>query len=187
MFLIGSTGSNTGKTTLACKLLNKFASSHKITAVKITAIKEKGGKCPRGGQGCGVCTSLEGKFDITEEKDPCTGKDTSKLLVAGAAKVYWMRVLYEHLDEGFDAMLEVLPENNLIICESNAIRDIVRPAVFIMTDKGEGKFSKPSATRLMPLVDELLIFSDNKSDDLLERISIQDNKWKLRYKKAIAI
>lgn len=180
MLLIGSTGRNTGKTTLACELLNKFGNIHDITAVKITTISEKNGKCPRGGQGCGVCSSLEGYFDITEETNPDTHKDTSKLLTAGAKKVYWMRVLRDYLEEGLKALLEVVGKKDLIICESNAVRNIVQPGVFIMTSRSDITKYKPSADKILPLADELAVIPNDNRDDLLNRIIPQGNRWTIK-------
>ena len=74
MLMIGSAGANVGKTELACELIRKFGKSADIIGIKVTAIKEKDGQCPRGGFGCGVCSSLEGDFCITEEKNSKSGK-----------------------------------------------------------------------------------------------------------------
>ena len=41
MILIGSTGRNSGKTTLASALINKFKSDIKVIALKITTIEHK--------------------------------------------------------------------------------------------------------------------------------------------------
>jgi len=67
MLMIGSAGSNVGKTELACTLLRKFSKTSDIIGIKVTTIKDKDGQCPRGGEGCGVCSSLEGVYCITEE------------------------------------------------------------------------------------------------------------------------
>ena len=102
MLMIGSAGTNLGKTELACELLRKFSKNHNITGIKVTTIKDKDGQCPRGGEGCGVCSSLEGKFYITEEADGSSGKDTARILQAGASRVFWIRVLRGHLAEAIN-------------------------------------------------------------------------------------
>ena len=56
MLLIGSTGANVGKTELAGAIIVKFSQSRDIIGIKVTTIKAKDGKCPRGGRGCGVCS-----------------------------------------------------------------------------------------------------------------------------------
>ncbi|UCC99737.1 MAG: hypothetical protein JSW66_07605, partial [Phycisphaerales bacterium] len=91
--MIGSAGANVGKTELACAILRKFGERDNIIGIKVTTIDDKNGQCPRGGQGCGVCSSLDGVFCITEESDTCSEKDTSRLLTSGASRVFWLQVL----------------------------------------------------------------------------------------------
>ena len=62
MLLIGSTVRNVGKTELACRLIKKFRKIRDVIGVKVTTIHDNSGKCPHGGQGCGVGWSIEGKF-----------------------------------------------------------------------------------------------------------------------------
>ena len=82
MLTIGSAGSNVGKTELVCALLRKFSKKVDIIGIKVTTIKDKDGQCPRGGKGCGVCSSLDGDFHITEETNSESGKDTARILAA---------------------------------------------------------------------------------------------------------
>ncbi len=106
MLMIGSAGANVGKTELACAILRKFSrAGEEIVGIKVTTIDEKDGQCPRGGEGCGVCSSLEGVYLITQESDPASGKDTARLLAAGANRVYWLRVLRAHIEQGLTALL----------------------------------------------------------------------------------
>jgi hypothetical protein len=69
MLMVGSAASNVGKTELACALLRKFTKVREVIGIKVTAITGKEGQCPRGGEGCGVCSSLEGVYSIAEELD----------------------------------------------------------------------------------------------------------------------
>ncbi len=103
MLMIGSSGAKVGKTELACALIRKFSKSRPIIGIKVTTIKTKDGQCPRGGEGCGVCPSLEGNFAVTEEVDSSSEKDTARLLAAGASQVFWLRVMKTHLEEGITA------------------------------------------------------------------------------------
>ena len=122
MLMIGSAGSNVGKTELACTLLGRFSKSCDVIGIKVTTIRDKEGQCPRGGEGCGVCSSLEGVYSIVEEFDSSSEKDTARLLAAGASRVFWLRVREEHLLEGITALLDVIGHNVVSICESNSLR-----------------------------------------------------------------
>ena len=112
MLLIGSTGANAGKTELACGVISKFSRNREIIGIKVTTIKAKDGKCPRGGTGCGVCSSLKDDFCITEETCSTSGKDTARLLAAGASRVFWLRVMKESLTEGINALFEIIPSDH---------------------------------------------------------------------------
>jgi len=186
MLMIGSAGSNVGKTELACMLLNKFGKDHDIVGIKVTTIKDKDGQCPRGGEGCGVCSSLEGNFSITEETNRTSGKDTSRLLAAGASLVFWIRVLKEHLVEGITALLDIIGPEAVSICESNSLRQVVEPGLFLMARKNDSNAWKSSARDVIKYADRIVV-SDGSSFDLApDRIKLADGKWTLM-EKATAI
>jgi len=182
MLMIGSAGSNVGKTELACAILRRLAGRHKIVGLKVTAIKEKNGQCPRGGAGCGVCSSLEGVFYITEEKNSGAGKDTSRLLAAGAERVFWLRVLKSHLAEGLTALLDVIGPDAVSICESNSLRQVVEPGLFLMVKGTNAKSWKDSARKVKRYADRIVV-CDGKNFDLdLSRIELVGGKWILTEK-----
>jgi len=180
MLLIGSAGANVGKTELACAILRRLAPKSKIVGIKVTTIQEKNGQCPRGGEGCGVCSSLEGVFCITEEKDSNSGKDTSRLLAAGAERVFWLQVLKEHLREGAAALLDVIGPDAVSICESNSLRRVVEPGLFLMARGADTRTWKDSARNVKQYADKIVV-SDGKGFDLdLDWIELIDGKWRLR-------
>jgi len=180
MLMIGSAGANVGKTELACAILRKFSKKSKIVGIKVTAIQEKNGQCPRGGKGCGACSSLEGVFSITEEKKRNTGKDTSKLLAAGAERVFWLQVLREHLFDGVNALLDVIGADAVSICESNSLRQVVEPGLFLMARGIDTKSWKDSARKVRQYADRVVV-SDGKGFDLdVGRIGLVDGRWRLR-------
>ena len=182
MLMIGSAGPNVGKTELACAILRRFAGKHKIVGIKVTAIQEKNGQCPRGGAGCGVCSSLEGVFCITEEKDRGAGKDTSRLLAAWAERVFWLRVLKAHLAEGLAALLDVIGPDAVLICESNSLRQVVKPGLFLMGKGTNAGSWKDSARKVKRYADRIVV-SDGKGFDLdLNRIELIEGKWILTEK-----
>lgn len=116
MLLIGATERDAGKTSFACEVLRRFKAP--VIAVKITVIQERNGECPRGGQGCGVCSSLEGNFCVTEETSKTGGKDTQRLLASGADRVFWLRTLRSEAEEGALALLREIGSDAPVVCES---------------------------------------------------------------------
>ena len=177
--MIGSAGSNVGKTELACALLRKFGKSNDITGIKVTAIKEKNGQCPRGGKGCGVCSSLEGVYCITEETNRSSGRDTARLLAAGAKRVFWLRVLKDHLAEGVTALLDVIGPETVSIYESNSLRHAVEPGLFLMTMNRNTDTWKDSAQQVKKYADKIVASNGYEFDFDFERIKLTDGKWTL--------
>ena len=179
MLMIGSSGSNVGKTELACALLRRFAGRRRIVGVKVTTIASGERSCPRGGQGCGVCSSMEGEYRITEEADHGSGKDTERLLAAGADKVYWLRVLRTHLQEGLAALLETVGRDAVMICESNSLRQVVEPGLFLMVESTAGKPWKRSAELVRKHADRIVRSDGSRFDLDLERIQLAAARWLL--------
>ena len=109
ILMIGATGRNTGKTTFACEVIRRYSGRHAVVGAnaKVTTIADRRGPCPRGGQGCGVCSSLAGDYQITEERAEAGGKDTQRMLAAGAHRAYWLRVCIIYQNENRDPFLSM--------------------------------------------------------------------------------
>jgi len=179
MLMIGAGGSNVGKTDLACALIKKFGKTNGIVGIKVTTISAKDGKCPRGGRGCGVCSSLEGDFCITEETVSQGGKDTSRLLAAGAKKVYWLRVLKKSLLEGIETLLDIIGPDAVSICESNSLRNVVAPALFLMVRRRGLRILKESARRVAEYADKIVTSQADGFDFDLDDIKLVNRRWSM--------
>ena len=83
LLLIAGNGRDSGKTTLACLIIQKFSTDHQIIALKISPHKHRiaaGGK---------VICDTENLY-IAEETNPGTGKDSSRMLQAGAGRSFFI-------------------------------------------------------------------------------------------------
>jgi hypothetical protein len=185
MILLGAGGRNSGKTLLACKIIERYSHKHFIVGVKVTTIRKTDSTCPRGGEGCGACTSLDGVYCITEELDKTTTKDTSRLLASGADRVFWLRVLNTHLKEGLDALFDALPGNSAIVCESNSIRTVLKPGVFLLVRDKNHNTMKPSARSVQKMADRIVEFDPAKVhhkpfDIDIDDILLINQNWALR-------
>lgn len=171
MILIGSSGRNSGKTTIAVKLIDQLKNKFSIIGLKITTIEQKNGKCPRGGDGCGTCSNLKGNFELLEETNKNSKKDTSILLAAGAEKVYWLKCLKTDIDSAISAFMTLISENALIICESNSLRNVVDPGIFVMLNNTKNNIIKKSASEVVDKAD-IIIENDFKDniDFMAEKI-----------------
>jgi len=179
MLLIGSTGRNAGKTGLAAEIIRRFSGRLPVVGVKVTAIDERNGRCPRGGRGCGVCSSLTGEFCITDEKDAPQGKDTRRLADAGAARVYWLRVLKSRLEEGARALLETIGGRAWVVCESNSLRTVLEPGLFLMVTPARPAAVKPSAAAVLNRADATIPFDGAAFGFDIDNVTVTDTGWRL--------
>lgn len=173
MIQIGSTGRNSGKTTLAKKIIETYQAHQLIYGLKIITISGKGGLCQRGEVGCGICTSIDSGFELVEENNRWGTKDTMALLQAGCHKVYLLKVFDNQLLAGFQAFLREVPTEALIVCESNSIREVVKPSLFMMM--ANQKRMKPTAARVIDKADLIL-----ETTDLPKELSQFEHLWAIK-------
>ena len=177
LLIIGSTGRNTGKTEFACSIIKKHAVTHKIVGIKIVPVDKNERHCHRGEDGCGLCDSLKGKFKIIEEDTKDTSKDTSRMLKAGAEKVFLLLADRNFLKLGIQALLKKLPEEALVIIESNSVRKVIEPGLFVVIMKSMHDSIKDSCADVIEFADKIIGFDKMKWDFLPDRILIQDGAW----------
>jgi molybdopterin-guanine dinucleotide biosynthesis protein A len=182
MLMIGSGGRNVGKTSFACELIKRHCATNDIIAVKVTTISDGGGSpgapgCPRGGEGCGVCASLDGGYVIMEETQTGLDKDTSRLLAAGAKKVLWLRVRSSWLDEAAEALASAMGVDSISICESNSLRLAVEPGGFIMLQRAGSDTYKRSAEAVKRYAERIIYFDGSTFDLRPEQITLARAGW----------
>ncbi len=180
MVMIGAAGRDAGKTYFATTLLRRFSNAHDIIGIKVTPIERVEQSCPHGRTDCNVCASLKGKFEIVEETDPAPDKDTCKLLAAGAKRVYWLRSLKSHLKEAAAALLEIVGEDKICICESNSLRNVVEPGIFLMLKNRNTKDVKPSSEKVAHQADRLVLFDGANFEIDLDNITLAESGWTLK-------
>jgi hypothetical protein len=180
MLMIGATGRNTGKTELACQIIRNQAAQASIAALKVTTVVRTDGSCPRGGAGCGVCSSLAESWCVTRELDADSDKDTSRLLESGAREAYWLRVREEALRDGAVGLLAHIPAGWASVCESNSLSRVVEPGLFLQVRAASERAVKTSARAVTSLADRVVV-SDGATFDLaLHRISLLGGQWALQ-------
>jgi len=129
---VGGGWRKAGKTELVCAILRGLPHLD-WTAVKVSH--------PHTGAG----------WSMAEERDRSGGADTSRYLLAGAARAYWVQAAAGDLPAAAAAIRETVRGRNAIL-ESNAIVDFVNPGLYLMVLGGEGE-PKESARRRMDRVD----------------------------------
>ena len=180
MLLIGAAGRNAGKTFFACTLLRRFAGERDIFGIKITPIDKVVRGCPHGRTDCDVCATLKGNFEIAEETDPTPQKDTCKSLAAGAKRVFWLRVLKAHLRQGAAALLDKIGPAGICICESNSLRTVIEPGLFLMVKNPGVDDIKPSSEEVARHVDRLIMFDGSNFDIDFDDFALTESGWTLK-------
>ena len=178
MLMVGASARKLGKTELACKLI-AHAGAHPVTAIKVTTVEDKHTDCPAGREGCGVCASLDSTFAISEETDPAGDKDTSRLLAAGATRVLWLRVRQAHLEQGAAALMQRLPADGLTICESNSLRQVIEPDLYLQVRGERDGPIKASAGRVRPAADRVLRPSASGDSFRLDEVRVSARRWSM--------
>ncbi|RKY11389.1 MAG: hypothetical protein DRP65_04400 [Planctomycetota bacterium] len=181
MLMVGSLGRGLGKTELACSLIKKFSPKYDIVGIKVTPVSDTESSCPRG-RGCGACSSLEGHYEITAETDGKSDKDTCRMLAAGAKRVFWLRALKAHLEEGILALVDVVGNDAISVCESNSLRQVAEPGLFIMVKGDEDQEPKSSAVEVAGLADLKVGFDGTGFDIDMDGIGPADGRWSYRAK-----
>src|SRR5512135_199246 len=98
--VIGGHSRSIGKTSLVAGLIAALPERH-WTAVKITQYGH--GICSADGSPC-ECATADHSWAITEEHDRSGESDTSRFLVAGAARALWVRTRQGNLAEALPAL-----------------------------------------------------------------------------------
>lgn len=167
LLLIAGNGTNSGKTSMVCRLIESCPDLQ-ITAIKITPHFHE--TTP----GL-ILKSQKDGYAIYEETNSDSSKDTSRMIRAGAALVYLAKVQDNKLFEAFIEIMKEVPEGTPVICESPALRNFVEPGVFIiMTSNIINKHKDINHLQNLPHLMIRLEYLEN-TDNL--PISFIDGKW----------
>ena len=161
MLMIGGNTRNSGKTTMACDLISKLSVYQEVIGLKVTAIRP--GEIELHGNH--KSQDLMPEFSIFEELDPLSHKDTSKMLQAGATRVFFICVSEFFLEKALLLFLSKYINNQVIVCESRSLRRLVNPGLFLMMMRlpAEGK-TKDHIGDFLSLADKVFYFDENLSD-----------------------
>lgn len=130
LIIIAATSGKSGKTTMACRIIEQF-SDKGIIAIRVSPhFHEKTEGLLPVDAGEGYCVSLE--------TNPGTGKDTSRMLRSGASKVYLVETRDDLLAVVFQKLMGDIPESTPVVCESPALRDHFEPEIFILMNSARG-------------------------------------------------
>ncbi len=151
--VIGGHSRNVGKTSVVAGLIAALPEFN-WTAMKITQYGH--GVCSKDGKGC-HCATEDHTWAISEEKDRAGKSDTSRFLLAGAARVWWVRIEQGRLAEAMPTIRRRLAESQNVILESNSILKFIRPDVYIIVLDPATEDFKRSAQEFLDRADGIIL------------------------------
>ena len=163
LLLIAGNGRNVGKTTLACKIIARFANKTEVIGLKITPHFHPVNEAD-------VVFKTD-NFVIVNERQ-ISSKDSSLMLQAGAKKVFFVMAQREVFYEAVEKLLQLLPDN-LIVCESGGLHDWVTPGLFFMVKRTGEDIVKTDLLTHYPII----VNNDGQNFDFnINRLDFCDRK-----------
>ncbi|KAF0195997.1 MAG: hypothetical protein FD166_2724 [Bacteroidetes bacterium] len=178
LIIIGGSSRNVGKTSLALKLIEQLAPLEKVTGLKVTSLR------PGEDTYHGDHDNLQkNNFGIREELDRETSKDTSRMLRAGAERVFFIESPDHLLESAFHDFMKVHYSGGPLVCESRSLRRAVIPGLFVLLKHYNKNLIKPDFEYYESLAD--IIFQIHpqiiNSESLAQHITWGASGWKLNH------
>ncbi len=168
--IITGMGRNTGKTTLACSIIQKFSEKEKITAIKISSHFHE--PTPE----LKLLFKSE-DYSISKEFNPGTEKDSSKMLRAGASDSFYIQSKKEKLKEAFDKYLQEFDPGNAVVCESTALAKIITPGIGLTIFSGNKINNQAKSEDSSTNNFKQISFDGEKFSLSLEKIKLHETRW----------
>jgi len=153
---IGGAHSRVGKTSVACKILQRLSGWGAIKYTKTV-----------------LYSAIVDTPEILQEKN----KDTSRLLEAGAKSVLWVQSPPENLREVLEIAIERLSYVKGIILEGNSAIEVLKPDIVLFISGNDG--IKKGAEKILSMADAV-IFSENpppETPGTAKRFRLDEEKY----------
>lgn len=121
ILLVMGTGRNVGKTVSACNLIKNLSEAHQTIGVKISSHFHE------------LEPNLKYLYNSKElvivEEQNITQKDSSRMLQAGAKKVFYVQAKNENLEHAFSMILGATRPEQPLVVESGGLYGILEPGL----------------------------------------------------------
>ena len=155
LLIIAGAGRNVGKTELVCRLIEKYSSQRDIYGLKVSAIH------PDEAIYHGNHSTQKFTTNLYEETRYDQEKDTSRMLRAGAKRVFYLQGDDDQIRAGFREFQRIIPDAAPVICESSSLWKYVRPGLLILVKAAHVEI-KPRAVEIAEIA-SLIVDSDGLS------------------------
>jgi hypothetical protein len=169
--IVSGNGRNTGKTSFICEVIGNASKRHAVTAIKVSP-HHHGNLSYKP-----IYVALD--FSIREETGKEGIKDSSRMLISGASKVYYVESADACLADALDQLLPLIPPGNAVICESGGLRHLIEPSLFVLLNQKGREAKKPSYLELLPFADATVTFYGEGFDPAPESVDFNGTEWTL--------
>jgi hypothetical protein len=170
--IVYGTNRNSGKTTLITRIIRHFNPVLPIVGLKISphfhALEDQI-----------MVIERSEEFIIAKETNRETGKDSSRMLEAGADDVYYIQVWDNNLEQVIPTLLSLVKPGAAVICESGWARHIIEPGLFLILNRKGNTDIKVSLELLKPKADCWIEFDGTNFDFDPAELSFNDGCWKM--------
>lgn len=152
MITVSGAQSGVGKTKMAAALLNLLKG---WSGLKVT-VTHRQGQCPVHKE-CHTCDEVVTGFSIISDRKiiETRGKDTARLVSAGAEKVLWLKSKPEALKNGLNKAMALFKKSKGLIVESNSALKYLKPDLAILV-RNKDSVLKPSVKEIVNKIDLII-------------------------------
>ena len=168
LIVVGGHSRSVGKTSVVAGLIAALP-EFRWTAMKITQYGH--GICSANGKLCD-CATDDHSWAVSEERDRSGESDSSRFLVAGAARSLWVRTRQGMLAEAMPRLRKELAAADNAILESNSVMRFLRPDLYLtVLDAATADF-KTSAQQFLDRSDAVILH-DAADDVTWKNVSLK--------------
>lgn len=173
ILLISGSGRNCGKTSLACALIKQVSASNDVVALKISPhfhqLSEKQ-----------ELIFGDEKIKIYRETEKKSGKDSARMLQAGACESIYLQSEDNYLLDAWEKLEMVLPKNKAVVCESGSLANLFKPALHLLVESANPDRMKRSYLKNKAFADRIINFDGTDFNFDLTTIYLTGKEWKIK-------
>jgi len=156
--VVGGHSRNVGKTSVVAGLIAALREFN-WTALKITQFGH--GICSADGKPCDCDTGDDHFRALSDEKDLSGESDTSRFLVAGAKRAFWVRTRQGGLGEAMPDIERRISGAENVIMESNSVIRFLQPDLYLTVLDANTEDFKDSAREFLGRADAVILHESN--------------------------
>ena len=169
IIVVGGHSRSIGKTSVVAGIISALRECD-WTAVKITQYGHA--VCSANGRACD-CATDDHSLAVSEETDRSGESDTSRFLVAGATRAFWIRTQQGRLAEAMPRIRRIISGPDNIIFESNSILKFLRPDIYLTVLDPQTLDFKDSAREFLDLADGLILHNIPQKGTVWRDVSLK--------------